>query len=133
VTRNRRRRISQGSSFEEAIGYSRAVVDGPWAFVSGTTGYDYTTMTLPGEVERQAEQALANIATALGETGMTLDDVVRVRYYLAHREDWPACWPIVREAFRTARPAATMLVCGLQEEAMLIEIEVTAYAPRPPA
>jgi enamine deaminase RidA (YjgF/YER057c/UK114 family) len=125
-----RRRVSQGSTFEEAIGYSRAVLDGPWAFVSGTTGYDYTTMTLAPEVERQTEQALANIATALGEAGMTLDDVVRVRYYLARRGDWPACWPIVRQAFMAARPAATMLVCGLQEESMLIEIEVTAYAPR---
>ena len=124
-----RRRISQGSAFEEAIGYSRAVVDGPWAFVAGTTGYDYTTMTIAPGVAAQVEQALANVASALGEAGMSLDDVVRVRYYLADREDWPACWPIVREAFAVARPAATMVVCGLQEDAMRIEVEVTAYAP----
>ena len=126
-----RRRVSQGSPFEEAIGYSRAVVDGPWAFVAGTTGYDYATMTIAPDVESQAAQALANVAAALAEAGMSLDDVVRVRYYLTHREDWPACWPVVREAFAVARPAATMVVCGLQEEAMRIEVEVTAYAPSP--
>lgn len=124
-----RRRVSQGSPFEEAIGYSRAVVDGPWAFVAGTTGYDYATMTIAPDVESQAAQALANVAAALGEAGMSLDDVVRVRYYLPDREDWPACWPVVRKAFSAARPAATMVVCGLQEEAMRIEVEVTAYAP----
>lgn len=124
-----RRRISQGSAFEEAIGYSRAVVDGPWGFVSGTTGYDYAAMSIEPDVASQAEQALANIAAALAEAGLTLDDVVRVRYYLSDRDDWPACWPIVRQAFDAARPAATMIVCGLQEEAMRIEIEVTAYAP----
>jgi enamine deaminase RidA (YjgF/YER057c/UK114 family) len=126
-----RRRVSQGSPFEEAIGYSRAVVAGPWAFVAGTTGYDYATMTIAPDVESQAAQALANVAAALAEAGMSLDDVVRVRYYLPHREDWPACWPVVREAFAVARPAATMVVCGLQEEAMRIEVEVTAYAPSP--
>lgn len=124
-----RRRVSQGSPFEEAIGYSRAVVDGPWAFVAGTTGYDYATMTIAPDVESQAAQALANVAAALGEAGMSLDDVVRVRYYLPDREDWPACWPVVRKAFSAARPAVTMVVCGLQEEAMRIEVEVTAYAP----
>jgi enamine deaminase RidA (YjgF/YER057c/UK114 family) len=128
-----RRRISQGSPFEDAIGYSRAVVDGPWVFVSGTTGYDYATMTIASDVGVQAEQALANVSAALGEAGMSLDDVVRVIYYLARREDWPACWPIVRAAFAQARPAATMLVCGLQEDAMRIEIEVTAYRPVPAA
>ena len=124
-----RRRVSQGSPFEEAIGYSRAVVDGPWAFVSGTTGYDYATMTIAADIESQATQALANVAAALGEAGLSLDDVVRVRYYLPDRTDWPACWPIVRDAFAVARPAATMVVCGLQEEAMRIEVEVTAYRP----
>lgn len=128
-----RRRVSQGSPFEEAIGYSRAVVDGPWAFVSGTTGYDYATMTIAPDVTAQCRQALANIEAALGEAGMTLDDVVRVRYYLVDREDWPACWPLVREAFGVARPAATMLVCGLQEDTMRIEIEATAYAPDRPS
>ena len=124
-----RRLVSQGSPFEEAIGYSRMVVDGPWAFVSGTTGYDYATMTIAADIESQVTQALANVAAALGEAGLSLDDVVRVRYYLPNREDWPACWPIAREAFAVARPAATMVVCGLQEEAMRIEVEVTAYVP----
>jgi enamine deaminase RidA (YjgF/YER057c/UK114 family) len=122
-----RRRISHGSPFEEAIGYSRAVADGPWVFVSGTTGYDYATMEIATDVTAQAEQALANVAAALAEAGARLDDVVRVRYYLTRREDWPACWPVVRAAFATARPAATMIVCQLQEPEMLIEIEATAY------
>ena len=126
-----RRRVSQGSTFEERIGYSRAVAVGPWTFVSGTTGYDYATMSIEPDVVAQARQALANIRAALGEVDATLDDVVRVRYHLARAEDWPACWPVVREAFEVARPAATMTVCLLQEPEMLIEIEVTAYRPDP--
>ena len=126
-----RRRISQGSSFEDAIGYSRAVTDGPWTFVSGTTGYDYATMSIPSDVVGQARQALRNVEAALASAGAGLDDVVRVRYYLTDRADWPACWPMLREAFSRARPAATMVVCGLQEPEMLIEIEVTAYRPTP--
>lgn len=124
-----RRRVSQGSPFEESIGYSRAVAVGPWTFVSGTTGYDYSTMALASDVVSQAERALANIAAALAEVDATLDDVVRVRYLLTDREDWPACWPVVRAAFWSARPAATMVLCELQEPEMLIEIEVTAYSP----
>lgn len=128
-----RRRVSQGSPFEESIGYSRAVAVGPWTFVAGTTGYDYSTMTISPDVAAQAERALGNIAVALAEVDATLDDVVRVRYLLTRRDDWPACWPVLRDAFGTARPAATMIVCELQEPEMLIEIEVTAYSERDPA
>ncbi|KAB7746276.1 RidA family protein [Nostocoides sp. F2B08] len=128
-----RRRISQGSTFEDSIGYSRAVAVGPWTFVAGTTGYDYATMTISPDVAAQTGRALGNIAAALAEVDATLDDVVRVRYLLTRRDDWPACWPVLREAFGTARPAATMIICGLQEPEMLIEIEVTAYSERDPA
>lgn len=124
-----RRLVSQGSPFEASIGYSRAVAVGPWTFVSGTTGYDYTTMRIAPDVVAQAERALANIAVALAEVDATLDDVVRVRYFLTSRDDWPPCWPVMRTAFSSARPAATMILCELQEPEMLIEIEVTAYSP----
>ena len=118
--------ISSGSTFEAEIGYARAVLEDGWIFVSGTTGYDYATMTLPEGIEDQCRNALDTIARALNEAGAGLDDVVRVRYILPDRADWPPCWPIVRQAFARARPAATMIVAGLQEPAMRIEIEVTA-------
>jgi enamine deaminase RidA (YjgF/YER057c/UK114 family) len=118
--------VSTGSNFEAQIGYSRAVVCDGWIFVAGTTGYDYTTMCLPDAVTDQCRNALATIARALAEAGASLDDVVRVRYILPDRTLWPACWPIVAAAFATARPAATMIVAGLQEPDMKIEIEVTA-------
>ncbi|MDH3264056.1 MAG: RidA family protein [Paracoccaceae bacterium] len=121
-----RRHISSGSSFEAEIGYSRAVVEDGWVFVSGTTGYDYAAMTMPETVEDQCRNALATISAVLHEVGAGLDDVVRVRYILPDRADWPACWPIVRRAFAKARPAATMIAAGLQEPEMKIEIEVTA-------
>ena len=118
--------ISTGSPFEERIGYSRAVVADGWVFVAGTTGYDYATMTMPEDVVDQCRNALATIGAALAEAGSSLDDVVRVRYILPDKTDWPACWPVTSEIFATARPAATMLVAGLQEPEMKIEIEVTA-------
>ena len=121
-----RRRISSGSTFEEQIGYSRAVVDGDWVHVSGTTGFDYATMTISDDVVEQARQALANIAAALSEAGCSLADVVRVRYLLPERDDFEPCWPLLREAFAEAPPAATMQVCGLSDPRMRIEIEVTA-------
>jgi enamine deaminase RidA (YjgF/YER057c/UK114 family) len=124
-----RRLISTGSPFEAAIGYSRAVVCDGWVFVAGTTGYDYTTMTMPVTVEDQCRNALATIARALGEAGASLDDVVRVRYILPDAADWPACWSITAEAFARARPAATMISAGLQEPAMRIEIEAMARLP----
>jgi len=123
-----RRLINQGSAFEEQMSYSRAVQIGPWILVSGTTGFDYRTMTISGDVRKQAEQALRNIGEALAEAGASLADVVRVRYLLPHRVDFETCIPVLREAFGDVRPAATMQVCGLSDARMRIEIEVTAYS-----
>jgi enamine deaminase RidA (YjgF/YER057c/UK114 family) len=94
--------------------------------VSGTTGFDYATMTLPDGVVAQAEQSLRNIGDALAEAGSGFADVVRVRYLLPRREDFEPCWPLLREAFGAHPPAATMQVCELLDPRMLIEIEVTA-------
>jgi enamine deaminase RidA (YjgF/YER057c/UK114 family) len=121
-----RRLISSGSRFEADIGYSRAVVDGDWIFVSGTTGYDYRAMTLDPDVVAQARQAIRNIEAALAEAGASLADVVRVHYLLPEARDFEPCWPVLREAFGATRPAATMMVVGLLDPAMKIEIEVTA-------
>jgi formimidoylglutamate deiminase len=121
-----RRLISSGSSFEEQIGYSRAVVDGDWVHVSGTTGFDYATMTMSDDVAEQAAQALANVRAALAEAGCSLADVVRVRYLLPRAADFEACWPVLRSAFGDVRPAATMQEGGLMEPRMKFEIEVTA-------
>lgn len=121
-----RRVILSGSTFEEEIGYARAVVDGERVYVSGTTGFDYTTMTIPDGVVEQAEQCLRNIEAALAEAGCTFADVVRVRYLLPDRDDFEPCWPVLRRAFGEVRPAATMLVCGLSDPRMRIEIEVDA-------
>jgi len=125
-----RRHISSGSPFEEQIGYARAVVADGWVFVSGTTGYDYATMTMPKGVVAQAQNALATIAAALAEAGASLDDVVRVRYLLPDPDDFEPCWPVLRAAFARARPAATMQVSALMRPEMRIEIEVTA-TPQP--
>jgi len=121
-----RRRISSGSPFEEQIGYSRAVVDGDWIFVSGTTGFDYRTMTIADDVVAQAEQCLHNIAAALAEADATLHDVVRVHYVLPNPEDFPPCWPVLRKYFGEIRPASMMISAGLADPRMRIEIEVTA-------
>jgi enamine deaminase RidA (YjgF/YER057c/UK114 family) len=121
-----RQYISSGSSFEREIGYSRAVVDGDWVFVSGTTGFDYATMTISGDVVEQAEQCLRNIAAALAEAGSRMEDVVRVRYILPDVEDFAPCWPVLRKYFGAVRPAATMISAGLSDARMKIEIEVTA-------
>ena len=121
-----RRLISSGSPFESAAGYSRAVVDGEWVFVAGTTGFDYARMTIAEDAAEQARQALRNIEQALAEAGASLGDVLRVRYYLPDLADWPRVVPVLGEAFRTSRPAATALVCGLVDPRMKIEIEVTA-------
>ena len=122
-----RRLISSGSQFERDVGYSRVVVDGEWAFVAGTTGFDYAAMTISEDVAEQARQALENVASALAEAGFTLADVVRANYILARAEDFPACWPVLREYFGEIRPASTMLVAGLADPRMKIEIEVTAH------
>ena len=121
-----RRLISSGSSFEREIGYSRAVVDGDWVFVSGTTGFDYDAMTISDNVIEQAEQCLRNIEKALAQAGSRWADVVRVRYILPRVEDFEPCWPILRKYFGDVRPAATMIVAGLIDTRIKIEIEVTA-------
>ena len=121
-----RRLISSGSSFEAQIGYSRAVVDGEWVFVSGTTGFDYADMTISDDVAVQTEQALKNIAAALTEAGASFADVVRVHYLLPDAADFEACWPALGRAFGEIRPAATMMQVGLADPRMKIEIEVTA-------
>ncbi len=121
-----RRLISSGSSFEKVAGYSRAVVDGDWIFVSGTTGYDYASMTIAPDIESQTRQAFRNIAQALEQAGASLDDVVRVHYYLTHQGDFKRLAPIFGEYLGKARPAATAIICGLVEPEMKVEIEVTA-------
>jgi len=123
---NERRLISSGSSFEAEIGYSRAVVQGDWIFVSGTTGFDYATMTIANDVVAQTEQCLRNIATALEQAGASLADVVRVTYILPDAAEFPQCWPVLRKYFSETRPAATMISAGLVDARMRIEIEVTA-------
>jgi enamine deaminase RidA (YjgF/YER057c/UK114 family) len=125
-----RRRISSGSAFETQIGYCRAVVDGRWVHVSGCTGYDYATMSLAGTAAAQAEQAMRNIETALAEAGASITDVVRVRYLVADRADFESCWPALRRRFAASPPAATMMVCGLLDPEMKIEIEATAHMDR---
>ena len=122
-------RISQGSEFEQTIGYSRAVVDGRWVFVAGTTGFDYSTMTISDDIVEQVDQTLANIDDALVRAGSCAADVVRVRYLLPNVDDFEACWPSLRRYFGDARPAATMMVVGLQDPRMKIAIEVTALTP----
>jgi enamine deaminase RidA (YjgF/YER057c/UK114 family) len=121
-----RRLISSGSTFEQEIGYSRAVVDGEWIFVSGTTGFDYGRMTIAEGILEQTEQCLRNIEMALAQAGATLRDVVRVTYIVPRVEDFKECWPALRRAFGEIRPAATMLSAGLADSRMKIEIEVTA-------
>ena len=121
-----RRTILSGSTFEEEIGYARAVVVGDRVFVSGTTGFDYATMTISPDVVAQVEQALRNVEAALVEAGCGFGDVVRVRYLLPDPGDFEACWPALRAAFGEVRPAATMQVCGLSDPRMRFEIEVDA-------
>jgi enamine deaminase RidA (YjgF/YER057c/UK114 family) len=121
-----RRHISSGSSFERDIGYSRAVVEGDWVFVSGTTGFDYQSMTISANVVEQAEQCMVNIEKALLDAGSRISDVVRVRYIVPKLEDFEPCWPVLRAHFGDVRPAATMISAGLSDPRMKIEIEVTA-------
>jgi enamine deaminase RidA (YjgF/YER057c/UK114 family) len=121
-----RRLISSGSSFEAKIGYSRAVVDGDIVFVAGTTGFDYKAGTIPDSVVAQCENTFKNIGAALEQAGMTLADVVRATYYFPDRADFEPCWPVMQKYFGEVRPAATMLVAGLADPRMKIEIEVTA-------
>jgi enamine deaminase RidA (YjgF/YER057c/UK114 family) len=121
-----RRLIDSGSRFEAEIGFSRALVDGDWIFVSGTTGYDYTTMTISDDVVEQTEQCMRNIESALEQAGASVRDVVRVRYILPDPADFPRCWPTLKKYFGEVRPAATMIAAGLIDARIRIEIEVTA-------
>lgn len=121
-----RRLVSSGSSFERDIGFSRAVVDGEWVLVSGTTGFDYASMTISEDVREQAEQCFRNISSALREAGASLADVVRVRYIVPHAADFERCWPVLRKHFGEIRPAATMFCAPLVDPRIRIEIEVTA-------
>lgn len=121
-----RKLISSGSEFESNIGYSRAVVDGDYVFLSGVTGYDYESMTISDDVIDQAEQCFKNIEYALHQAGSSLDRVVRVRYIFPNRSNFEPCWPVFKKYFGKIRPAATMFVAGLLNEKMKVEIEVTA-------
>ncbi|MBL3671287.1 RidA family protein [Streptomyces sp. M2CJ-2] len=121
-----RRAILSGSTYEEQIGYARAVVDGDWVHVSGTTGFDYRTMTISDDVVEQAEQCLRTIEYALKEADCTFADVVRVRYLLPDRDDFEPCRPLLRGRLGDVRPAAKMMVCSLADPRMRIEIEVYA-------
>jgi len=121
-----RRLISSGSTFERDIAYSRAVVDGEWVFVSGTTGFDYATMMLPDGIAPQAEQALRNIEAALHEAGARVTDIVRVTYIVPVAAEFSECWPVLRRWLGDVRPAATMISAALLDPRMRIEIEVTA-------
>jgi enamine deaminase RidA (YjgF/YER057c/UK114 family) len=121
-----RRHISSGSAFETDIGFSRAVADDEWVFVSGTTGFDYASMTIAEGIIEQTEQCLRNIQTALEQAGASLRDVVRVRYILPVASDFPQCWPTLRKYFGDVRPAATMISAALIDPRIRIEIEVTA-------
>ncbi|MGI3901282.1 MAG: RidA family protein [Janthinobacterium lividum] len=125
-----RHRISSGSRFEAEMGYSRAVVDGDWIFVSGTTGFDYATGTIADDVVAQCAQTLDNIGAALDEAGFGFTDAVRVRYILPRAEDFEPCWPLLRARFGDAPPAATMMVAGLADPRMRIEIELTGKRQR---
>jgi enamine deaminase RidA (YjgF/YER057c/UK114 family) len=120
------RLLSSGSTFEKEIGYSRAVVDDDWVFVSGTTGFDYGTMTIPDGVVEQTEQCFKNIEAALAEAGSSLRDVVRVTYVLPNAAEFSQCWPTLRKYLGDVRPAAMMISAGLADPRMRIEIEVTA-------
>jgi enamine deaminase RidA (YjgF/YER057c/UK114 family) len=121
-----RERISSGSTFEAQIGYSRAVVAGDWIFVSGTTGFDYTTMAIPDDLLEQTEQCLKNIEAALKLANSSLKDVVRATYVLPNGSEFEQCWPVLRKYFGDVRPAAMMISAGLADPRMKIEIEVTA-------
>jgi enamine deaminase RidA (YjgF/YER057c/UK114 family) len=121
-----RKLIASGSTFEAQIGYSRAVAQGDWVFVSGTTGFDYAKMTISDDVVAQCEQCMKNIEAALQQAGASLADVVRVHYILPDAADFEPCWPVLRRVFGEIRPAATMYSAALADPRIKIEIEVTA-------
>lgn len=121
-----RKHITSGSEFEDKIGYSRAVVDGDYVFVSGTTGYNYESMSISSDPVEQAEQCFKNIEKALIEAGSSIDKIVRVHYIYPNKLDFEPCWPVFRKYLSKAKPAATVIIAGLLDDAMKLEIEVTA-------
>lgn len=121
-----RRLFSSGSSFENQIGYSRAVAAGDWIFVSGTTGFDYATMSIADDLIDQTEQCFKNIEAALRQANSSLKDVVRATYVLPNGSEFEKCWPVLRKYFGDVRPSAMMISAGLADPRMKIEIEVTA-------
>lgn len=121
-----RKLISSGSTFEQKIGYSRAVVSGDWVFVSGTTGFDYAKMSISDDLVEQTEQCFKNIEAALHQADASLKDVVRVTYVLPESGEFERCWPVLRKYFGEILPAAMMISAGLADARMKIEIEVTA-------
>ncbi|UCE92714.1 MAG: RidA family protein [Flavobacteriaceae bacterium] len=125
----KRKLIGSGSAFEDQIGYSRAVVAGNMIFVSGTTGYDYETMTISEDIVEQTEQCIRNIDSALHEADSALVDIVRVTYILPESGEFEKCWPVLKKYFGRIKPAATMISAGLADHKMKIEIEVTAVKP----
>ena len=124
-----RKLISSGSKFEAEMAYSRAVVDGDWIFVSGTTGFNYATMEISDDAAVQAEQTFLNIREAMEKAGFGLEHAVRVHYILPKAEDFPACWPVLKKFLGDIRPASTMFVAGLADPRMKIEIEITGKKP----
>ena len=125
-----RKLISSGSPFEADVGYSRAVAQGDWVFVSGTTGFDYRTMTIADDVASQTEQCLKNIEAALAEAGARLADIVRINYVLPDASEFHKCWPVLRKYLGAVRPAAMVICAGLLDPRMRIEIEATALKQR---
>jgi len=121
-----RKLISSGSIYESKIAYSRAIVDGDYVFVSGTTGFDYHSMEISDSVVDQAEQCFKNIQSALLDAGSSLEQIVRIHYIYPNKNDFEPCWPVFQKYLGKVKPAATMFVAGLLDERMKLEIEVTA-------
>ena len=121
-----RKLIITGSQFEKEIGYSRAVVEGNWIFISGTTGFNYENMTIEEDIVSQTEQCMKNILWTLKEAESKFEDIVRVTYILPRVSDFEKCWPVLRKYFGEVRPAATMFSANLADVRMKIEIQVTA-------
>lgn len=125
-----RKLISSGSEFESKIAYSRAVVEGGFVFVSGTTGYNYQSMSISDDVVEQAEQCFVNIAETLSQAGASVKDIVRVTYLLPNRDDFEPCWPVFQRWLGDTKPAATVFEARLLNDAMKIEVQVTACLPK---
>ena len=122
-----RRLISTGSPFEEKFAYSRAVVQGEWCFVAGTTGYDYEKMEMPENAAEQTRNILTTVRRVLEEAGFALSDIVRTQASVTDPAHWEVSGPVLREVLGVIRPANTTVVCGLLAPEMKVEIEVTAY------